>query len=155
MGNCRPAWVGPYPVRLLHWWPSQADHIMPAGLVLRPRRTQAQTPAGPQGATMSRIDAHVGAVQRKLALGIFLDWLMKVLAILAALAIVIIVAQRLIHFGLRAEALYIGLGVGLLAAIVLTIINRPTRTAAAVALDEKLGLKEKFSTALTLRKTKS
>lgn len=104
---------------------------------------------------MSRIDAHVGAVQRKLALGIFIDWLMKVLAILAALAVVTIILQRLIHFGLRPMALLIGLGIGLVAAIVLTIINRPSRAVAAVALDEKLGLKEKFSTALTLRKTKS
>ena len=104
---------------------------------------------------MSRIDAHVGAVQRKLALAIFIEWAMKVLAILAGAAVVTIVLQRMIHFGLRPMALFIALGVGLVTALVLTLINRPSRTAAAVALDERLGLKEKFSTALTLRKTKS
>jgi hypothetical protein len=103
---------------------------------------------------MSRIDAHISSVQRKLTLAVFVDWLAKGAFVLAGLALLTIVLQRLIHFGLPLTSLWVGLGVLAVAALVLTVLNRPSREHAAVALDERLGLKEKFSTALSVRRSK-
>src|SRR5439155_1976357 len=44
-----------------------------------------------------------------------------------------------------------GVGAAALAALVYAIVRRPTRHDAAVAIDQKLSLKEKFSTALYAR----
>ncbi|MCS7033368.1 MAG: hypothetical protein NZ561_05150, partial [Phycisphaerae bacterium] len=47
-----------------------------------------------------------------------------------------------------------GLGTAILAAGVVGVLRRPSALAAAVAIDEKLRLKEKFSTALSMRSAK-
>ena len=101
---------------------------------------------------MSRLDTHVAAVQRKLTLGIFVEWMATSAFVLAVLALLTILLQRALHVGVPREALWVGLGLVVLVAIIFTVMNRPSREAAAVAIDEKLALKEKFSTALHVRR---
>ena len=100
---------------------------------------------------MSRLDTHVAAVQRKLTLGIFVEWFAAAAFVLAVLALLTILLQRALLVGIPRETLWVGLGLVLLVAIIFTVMNRPTRAAAAVAIDQKLSLKEKFSTALHVR----
>src|SRR5687767_7047362 len=100
---------------------------------------------------MSRLDTHVAAVQRKLTLGIFVEWLATSAFVLAVLVLLTILLQRALHVGIPREALWIGVGLVVLVAIIFAVLNRPTREAAAVAIDQKLSLKEKFSTALHVR----
>ncbi len=100
---------------------------------------------------MSRLDSHVAAVQRKLTLGIFLEWLATSGFVLAVLALLTILLQRALKVGVPVQTLWAGIGLGVVAALALTIVNRPSREYAAVAIDEKLALKEKFSTALHVR----
>jgi hypothetical protein len=100
---------------------------------------------------MSRIDSHVAAAQRKIMLGSFIDWLAVAGFVLAVLSLLTILLQRALHFGLPRQTLWIGLALVVVTALVLTILQRPSRESAAVAIDEKLSLKEKFSTALVVR----
>ena len=97
------------------------------------------------------LDTHVAAVQRKLTLGIFVEWFAVSAFVLAVLALLTILLQRALLVGIPRETLWVGIGLVLLVAIFFTILNRPTRQAAAVAIDQKLSLKEKFSTALHVR----
>src|SRR5687768_6920023 len=102
---------------------------------------------------MSRLDRHVAMVQNKLALGRFVQALAwATLAFLAVLWVGIIV-ERVFHVRPPRVMIWIwsGLGAAVLAAIVYALVKRPTRHDAAVAIDEKLALKEKFSTALFAR----
>ena len=101
---------------------------------------------------MSRLDTHVAAVQRKLTLGIFVEWMATSAFVLAVLALLTILLQRALHVGVPREALWVGLGLVVLVATIFTVMNRPSREGAAVAIDEKLALKEKFSTALHVRR---
>src|SRR5438477_409548 len=64
-----------------------------------------------------------------------------------------IITQRAIHFDLPQNAIWIGLGLGAVVAFTMTLINRPDSKTAAVAIDERLNLKDKFSTALSVRST--
>ncbi|MCY2952393.1 MAG: hypothetical protein NTU53_10495 [Planctomycetota bacterium] len=100
---------------------------------------------------MSRLDSHVAAVQRKLSLVTFVEWLAMTGFVLAVLVLLTILLQRATHVGLPPMAIWVGLGLAMLVAGIMATINRPTREAAAVAIDEKLLLKEKFSTALQVR----
>src|SRR6185437_10961573 len=103
---------------------------------------------------MSRLDTHVAAVQRKLTLAIFIEWSAICIFVLGILAMLMIVLERtILHVPFQKPSIWIGAGV-LVAAVVsllMALLNRPSREAAAVAIDEKLGLKEKFSTALVSR----
>lgn len=101
---------------------------------------------------MSRIDSHIAQVQRTLAFTTFLEFLARVAFVLGVLALLVILSQRLIHFPLPTLTLWVAVGVGLLAAIVLTTLNRPTPELAAVVIDQRLDLKEKYSTALAVRR---
>ena len=101
---------------------------------------------------MSRIDSHIDHVQRQLILDRFIDFLARSFFVLGILALVVVVMDRIIHLGLPPQMAWVGLGMVMVAAIVLTVMHRPSKQAAAVAIDEKLGLKEKFSTALSVRK---
>ena len=100
---------------------------------------------------MSRLDSHVAAAQRKLSLVTFVEWLAMTGFVLAVLVLLTILLQRATHVGLPPKAIWVGLGLAVLVAGIMATINRPTREAAAVAIDEKLLLKEKFSTALQVR----
>jgi hypothetical protein len=100
---------------------------------------------------MSRLDSHVAAVQRKLSLVTFVEWLAMTGFVLAVLVLLTILLQRATHVGLPSKAIWVGLGLAVLVAGIMALMNRSTREAAAVAIDEKLLLKEKFSTALQVR----
>jgi hypothetical protein len=102
---------------------------------------------------MSRLDRHVAMVQNKLALGRFihaLAWASLVYAVLFWVAVVVdrVFRVRPPHYVIW---IYAGAGAGVLAALVYAVLRRPTRLEAAVAIDERLALKEKFSTALYAR----
>src|SRR5438105_4874951 len=102
---------------------------------------------------MSRLDRHVAGVQNRLALNqllLALGWCVLGLNVLIWISIL---ADRLLGFDLPRSKIWllVGCGVSLALAIGYAIWRRPTRHQAAVAIDEKLQLKEKFSTALYVR----
>ncbi len=102
---------------------------------------------------MSRLDQHVASVQNKLAFARFIEALAKATLVFAAAVWVAILVDKL--FRVRPPQyqiwLWSGLGATVLAAIIYAIVRRPSRSAAAVAIDQKLALKEKISTALYVR----
>src|SRR5687768_9897324 len=93
---------------------------------------------------MSRLDRHVAAVQNKLALDRFIAALAWVSVALAALVWLTILVDRV--FQLRPPRwdlwFWSGIGAAVVAAIAYAFYRRPSTHAAAVAIDEKLGLKE-------------
>jgi hypothetical protein len=102
---------------------------------------------------MSRLDHHISAVRNKLTLGIFLDtwaWTGLLLAVLVLLAVI---GQRVLDRAIShpAELFLIGAGATVLGAWISSVYRRPSAETAAVKIDEALGLKEKFSTALYAR----
>src|SRR5215218_704484 len=105
---------------------------------------------------MSRLDRHVAAVQNKLALGRFLSALAWAVLIYLALIEVAILVDRIVRVHPPRPMIWVwaGLGVAVVSAIVYALVKRPTRHEAAVAIDERLALKEKFSTALFVRPLK-
>jgi len=105
---------------------------------------------------MSRLDRHVAMVQNKLALGRFLTALAWSLLVFGAIVWGTILVDRV--FQVRPPRMMVlfwaGAGVAILTALSYSIWRRPTPQQAAVAIDEKLALKEKFSTALYVRPLK-
>ena len=100
---------------------------------------------------MSRLDLHVMAVQRKLVLATFVDWLANCLFVLSILVLLTVLFAKFVPVVVPLKVLWIGLSVAALAAAIIASATSPTRYSAAVAIDAKLGLKEKFSTALYVR----
>jgi hypothetical protein len=102
---------------------------------------------------MTRLDRHVTAVQNRLTLGRFLVGLGWALLVLAGVVWINILVDRLI--GMRLPRwdlwLYGAAGVAVIAAALYATVTRPDRKSAAIAIDDRLGLKEKFSTALYVR----
>ncbi|HEV7302200.1 MAG TPA: hypothetical protein VGN72_22875 [Tepidisphaeraceae bacterium] len=105
---------------------------------------------------MTQIDRHVAAVQNKLAFAQFLKALGWALLIYAGIVWINILVDRLFSVRLPYWGMlfWIGLGVSVAAAIAYAVWRRPDPRTAAVAIDERLGLKEKFSTALYARNLK-
>jgi hypothetical protein len=105
---------------------------------------------------MSRLDRHVAMVQNKLALGRFLQALAWSLLVFAAIVWGTILVDKL--FQVRPPRVMVlfwaGAGVAMLTALSYAIWKRPSAHAAAAAIDERLALKEKFSTALYVRPLK-
>jgi hypothetical protein len=102
---------------------------------------------------MSRLDNHVRAVQNRLALLRLVEALVwAVLAFAAGFALVI-VAERALRYTLPRPVWFVcgGIGVAFFAAMLYAVLRRPSARYAAIAIDEKLGLKEKISTALYVR----
>src|SRR5438046_4252527 len=102
---------------------------------------------------MSRLDQHVAKVQNKLALVRFvvaLSWTLLFGAIAVAIGIVV---DRAFHVRPPKYMWFIYgcAGAAVVAAFIYAIARRPSSKTAAVAIDEKLGLKEKISTALFMR----
>ncbi len=102
---------------------------------------------------MSRLDDHVAAVQNRLALRKFISalaWLSLFYVIVIWLAVM---ADRILlwHLPHPMRWFYGGLGTIVAAALAYAIYRRPTVREAAVPIDQKLGLKEKISTALFIR----
>ena len=102
---------------------------------------------------MSRIDRHVGQIRFRLALGTFLTALAWGLTGLGAGVLLAVLAARLVHFHLPWPMIWLwsGLGLSILLPIIYTVLRRPTPRQAAVAIDQRLSLNEKFSTALYVR----
>jgi hypothetical protein len=102
---------------------------------------------------MSRIDRHVAAVQNKLTLGQFLLGLGWGLLVLAGVVWLNVLVDRLISWQApyAKQLIWVGVGCAVAFAIGFAYWHRPDKRAAALAIDEKLGLKEKFSTALYAR----
>ena len=105
---------------------------------------------------MSRLDRHVAMVQNKLALARFVQAIAWASLIYAALVWVGIVIDRMLQVRLPHVMIWVwaAAGAGVLAALFYAIIRRPTAHDAALAIDERLALKEKFSTALYARSMK-
>jgi hypothetical protein len=106
---------------------------------------------------MSRLDHHVTKVQGKMLLSGMLLALSWSLLVYGALVWLVILVSRLIGLDLPKQWLLLGIGtaVACLCAVIYSIVRKPTRETAAVEIDQRLGLKEKFSTALFLRKQSS
>ena len=104
---------------------------------------------------MTRLDRHVSTVRGRLALAIFVEAVAWALLALAAAVFLALLAQRLLAFALPRPELWLagGAGVAVLAAGAYALVRRPDPHGAAVAIDRELGLKEKFSTALHVRRT--
>src|SRR4051812_15820981 len=126
---------------------------------------------------MSRLDEHVGLVRMKLTFAAFVRVLPWAITALAGAALLVVLVEKYTKLQLYrpgvghgwtghdvADAnlpdvtfskqifpwiwLWVGLGISFVASLVYAFLHRPTARQAAVAIDERLGLKEKFSTAL-------
>ena len=104
---------------------------------------------------MSRLDRHVHSVRNKLALQRFVHAVAWTTCLFAAACLLAIVVTRAFQWNLPRPSWWFwgGAALAAVAAGVVAVVKRPTLSAAAVAIDEKLGLKEKFSTALSIRET--
>jgi hypothetical protein len=102
---------------------------------------------------MSRLDRHISLVRGKLMLSQFLKGLAWNILGLAAIVWLVILLDRLVqvHVPRQGMLLLVGCGVTVIAGWVYAIWRRPSATQAAVAIDERLALKEKFTTALYVR----
>jgi hypothetical protein len=102
---------------------------------------------------MSRLDYHIATIRNKLALGIFLEALAWAGMGLGVAVLMAIIVERVLDRELSHAAMLMGIGamVTLLGAFIYSLIRRPTADVAAVKIDEVLGLKEKYSTALYAR----
>jgi hypothetical protein len=102
---------------------------------------------------MSRLGHHVSVVRGRLGLVRFLDamaWGFFVVAVVVMVAIII--GRVLQYYVPHAQWVLLGAaGVAAIVAIVIGVLRRPGSLHAAVMIDERLELKEKFSTALHLR----
>ena len=104
---------------------------------------------------MSRMDRHVTFVQGKLATSIFVDSLSGTVAAFFAACGVAILLNRTLQLALPHPQVWAlaTLGVAVIAALTFAIIRKPDAHTAAVEIDRRLGLKEKYSTALYARNT--
>lgn len=106
---------------------------------------------------MSRLDSHVLAVQNRLTLDILLRAMGWTTLAYAGAATIVALVHKLFKWtpagGLVVWAIG-GAALALVAAMLWAIIKRPGGHEAAVAIDQKLALKEKFSTALYARHMK-
>jgi len=102
---------------------------------------------------MSRLDNHILTIRNKLALGVFLDaaaWAGTALAMVIGIAII---GQRVLDRAIPHSLVLLGIGfvAGVIGALVYGLIRRPSPQTAAIKIDQVLGLKEKYSTALYAR----
>jgi hypothetical protein len=102
---------------------------------------------------MSRLDSHILAVRNKLTLGIFLEAWAWTGLLLAVVVLAAIMGQRALDRSLahRGELFALGACATVLGAWMYCVMRRPSAELAAVKIDQTLGLKEKFSTALYAR----
>lgn len=102
---------------------------------------------------MSRLDQHIAKAQAQIAMNYFLAALGATAAALAAAVLLAVLVDRAIGYTLPRPMMAFGAAViaGLLAAGAAALWRRPSPHAAAVEVDRKLQLREKFSSALLLR----
>jgi hypothetical protein len=105
---------------------------------------------------MSRLDDHVSAVRNRLALRLFVVALGWSSAIYALLVLLAVLADRVFLLRLPQPMLwlYSGAAAAVVAALGYALHKRPDEHEAAIPIDQKLGLKEKISTALYIRTNK-
>ncbi len=103
---------------------------------------------------MSRLDHHIALVQGKLAFSSFLDVAARAVAIAGSVVVLAIIVDRV--FLLRPPHAIIWFWsviiVSLVCAIVFAIRRRPTPEQAAMQIDQALNTKDKFATALYVRR---
>lgn len=102
---------------------------------------------------MSRLDDHVSAVRNRLALARFVQALAWGSLAWSSAALLGVLVDRifLLHPPRPQLWLYAGAALTIVSAIVYALYKRPCPREAAVAIDEKVGLKERISTALYVR----
>jgi hypothetical protein len=101
---------------------------------------------------MSRLDRHVALVQNKLAMQRFVDAIVYLMPVAVSVAFAARLVQRQTTLTVDMKMWWLGVTVAsVVFAIGWAIYRRPKFHDAAVAIDERLGLKEKFSTALAMR----
>ena len=102
---------------------------------------------------MSRLDQHVDAVRSRFLMQRFFDWAAWIILGAACGLTVAVVGLKVFGVVLGAKLVWLGIvTVGaLLAALILAMARCPNRMQTAVQIDERLGLKERFSTALYAR----
>ena len=102
---------------------------------------------------MSRLDSQIATVRTKLALDLFFAAWARALLIAAAAATAYVLVRTFTPWRLPREAVfgYGVLGVTIVWGIVVALRRRPDALTAATAIDDRLGLAEKFSTALHAR----
>ena len=101
----------------------------------------------------NRLDKHVGKIRGKLTLEKFLSALGYAAAFFLAVVLVYLLVHRLFWIGLPRPMIWFwsAAGAAFSGAIVFSMMHRPSEHAVAVFIDDKLGLKEKFSTAIFAR----
>jgi hypothetical protein len=104
---------------------------------------------------MSRLDYHVNKVQAKMLLTSMLRALAWSLLVYGGVVWLVILGSRLLGMAFPKPWIWLAasVSVAVIIAIVYAVMRKPTRELAAVAIDERLGLKEKFSTALYVRRS--
>ncbi|HEX4125108.1 MAG TPA: hypothetical protein VHY37_10320, partial [Tepidisphaeraceae bacterium] len=102
---------------------------------------------------MTRLDRHIRHARNKLMLDRFVERVAWTLLIAGAAVWAVIVVERLCDVELRGGQWWLAgtIGAAVAAAMVMAGLRRPTPLDAAVAIDDRLALKEKFSTALYAR----
>jgi hypothetical protein len=102
---------------------------------------------------MSQLDRHVAAVRNRLALGLFFQALALTALIFCGAVLLMVIIEKLLAWSPPLEWIWIAGGAGLAVIIagVAAIRRRPSALAAAAAIDQKLKLDEKISTALCIR----
>jgi len=105
---------------------------------------------------MSRLDRHIAFVQGKLAVARFFTTVAITLFVAAGAIWIALLIDRLFQLHVpRASVATMAVGIGaVLAAVVYAMLRKPSAHEAAVMIDQRLGLKEKFSTALIVRNSK-
>ena len=102
---------------------------------------------------MSQLDRHVTAVQNRLALASFFRALAWTMLMLAGVILVMVGIDKLFWWEPPRPWIWIeaGIGAAIIAAIIGAMRQRPSKMQAAAAIDQKLSLHEKISTALYVR----
>src|SRR5258706_14635254 len=109
-----------------------------------------------KGSVMSRLDRHVSLVQNKLALRRFIDALAWTALFISFAVLLGVLVWKVLGFGWRPSIVWwlVGSGAALVGVAIYAIARRPSAQDAAIAIDQQLSLKEKFSTALAVRPSK-
>lgn len=102
---------------------------------------------------MSRLDQHISTVRNKLALSLFLEAWARAGIALGVLVLIAVIGQRVFDRWLARPGMFFWTGVLVtaIAAWVYSLARRPTAESAAMRIDQVLGVKEKYSTALYAR----
>ena len=93
----------------------------------------------------------IRAVQVRCSLNLLLQQTGRILAVAGVFAAIAVLVQRLLALAiLTPSVLWVSCGVAAGAVLLLWILRLPSRMQASLLLDERLGLRERFSTTLAL-----